>query len=323
MDLSTINMIRQILPEDMPFRYYPDRESAWVLANLMQGDTAVPDLRASDAGKLLTRPVLRPLVAGCGGVLRHRDVLALAHADRSAAWALTPAAQAALAPVYAQTWHDFTLSVTDWGSDGYWRFDQVSRPGHSLVVQLGFPTAHAQMFGRYFDGAMRRKLEYDGHPIRQDGPPTLAWARLDLDLETGTGLIEEVQCDWLRFAVREKLRQVRMGAKDRALRTFHAYEQALLTTYAKMWPRAMLLAALYLMREEFGMREVWMHTPHGGAMLKHITHRLPPRSLYTDLPRAFCFEGTRDAPPFLRARRKRHLAHLARQDGPIFWRLAF
>ena len=36
-------------------------------------------------------------------------------------------------------------------------------------------------FERTFAAGDRRRLEYYGHPIRRDGPITMAWARLDLD----------------------------------------------------------------------------------------------------------------------------------------------
>lgn len=322
MDIDTINMIRRVLPTDMPFPYYADRESAWLLAQLMRADATVAQVRSAAEGKLLDRPLVKPLVAGCGGMLRQRDVLALAHADKAMAWRhVSSASLAALDPVYASAWQDFTLSFAAWGGTRHWRDNQLSRPGVNLVVQLGFPTEHAQIFGRYFDQNMRRKLEYSGHPIREDGPPTLAWARLDVDLETGTALVEEVQCDWIRFVRWEKMRRAQNGAQDREMRVLIAYEQALLRHYAKSWPRVMLLAALYLLREELGVRDVWMHQHQPGAVLKNVQGGLPPRSLYTDLPRAFCFAPTRDAPAFLEKPRRRHLAHLRKGGHPLFWRI--
>ncbi|MEL7099798.1 MAG: hypothetical protein AAGM84_13285 [Pseudomonadota bacterium] len=308
----------------MPFTYYPGRESAWLLAQMMAGDTPVPALRAGRAAPLMGRPVLQPLIAACGGTLRQRDVLALAHAQNAGLWeGASPAGLKALEPVFGADWHDYTLSLTEWGSREDWRFDQISRPGCNLVLQVGFPSAHAQVFGKLFASDMRRKLEYRYHPIRRDGPPTLAWVRLDVDLETGTALIEEVQSDWLRLAARQAQRAVRRGAQDRELRTLVAYEQALVAEYAKVWPRAALLAALFLLREEFAVRDIWMHQPAAGARLKGIDGTHPPRSLYTSLPKAFCFAPTRDAPPFLCRTRKRHLAQLRRDPGPLFWRLAF
>lgn len=321
---ETIEMIRRILPSEMPFPYYPDRESPWLLAQHLKADAPVAALRAQPFGKLLDRPLVKPLVASCGGHLRPRDVLPLAHADRAIRWPdLTPAAQRALDPVFAHAWLDFTLSFDTWGTGRNWQDAQISRKGGNLVIQLGFPSEHARVFGAQFDRSKRRKLEYSGHPVRLDGAPTLAWARVDLDLDTGTALIEEVQTDWLRAVTWEKVRMARDGAQDRELKVMIAYEQALTARYARIWPKVMLLATLYLLREEFAVRQVWMHQPEAGRALKSIPGRAPPRSLYTSLPRAFCMTATKGAPPFLKPKRRRALAKVAAQGLPLFWTTAF
>jgi len=251
-------------------------------------------------------------------------VVALAEATRAGLWDdASPAGLAALEAVFGAAWQDYTLSLTEWGSVEDWRYDQISRPGCNLVLQVGFPSAHAEVFGKLFAPDMRRKLEYRFHPVRRNGPPTLAWVRLDVDLESGTALVEEVQSDWLRLARTHAQRDVRRGAQDRELRTLIAYEQALVAEYAKVWPRVALLAALFLLREEFAVRDIWMHQPGPGARLKGIEGAHPPRSLYSSPPKAFCFAPTREAPPFLAVPRKRHLAQLRRGSGPLFWRLAF
>ena len=54
-------------------------------------------------------------------------------------------------------------------------------------------------------------FEWWSHPVRQDGRHTLAWARMDVDLDAGEALIEEIQSDWIREAVSEwrRSRQVK------------------------------------------------------------------------------------------------------------------
>lgn len=321
---DTIDMIRQILPETQAFPYYDGREDPWLLAERMRTDTApVADLRAGPAAPLLSRPLVQPVVAACGGTLAQRDMTALAHADRAIRLpGVSRAARPALDAIYSAPWADYTLSLAAWGTDRYWQYNQLSRRGGNLVLQLGFPSTHAQAFGRYFPPSQRGKYETSNHPIRTTGAPTLAWARLDLDLDTGHGLIEEVQSDWLRYVSRETLRMAARGAQDRELRIHIAYEQALIATYAKSWARVTLLAALMLMRNELGLSTIWMHQPGPGAALKQITGRPPPRSLYRDLPRRFGFAPTRDAPPFLEAPRRRALALLRNRPEPLFWRLA-
>ena len=45
---------------------------------------------------------------------------------------------------------------------------------------------------------------------------------------------------------------------------------------------------------------VYYHTFKTGIRFKNIAWTAPPRSLYTDLPRKFCFRETTQAPMFLK-----------------------
>ncbi|QGX96825.1 hypothetical protein EI983_00430 [Roseovarius faecimaris] len=316
-----IGLIRHCLPDEMAFPYYADRESAWLLANLMPGDDTVTALKQGSAAKLLTRPVLRPLAAATGGALAQRDVLALAHADRAMAWdGLSRAAEAALEQLYGGDWLDFRLSLSSWGEGADWQWNQLSRKGGNLVLQLGFPSEHTALMGQYLPRESRKDFECAWHPVRQGGCPTLAWARLDVDLATGTALIEELQSDWLRILRRRIDVMAQHTPRARELKQRQTYEAKLRDRYDRLWPKAMLLAVLMLLRDELGCRDVYLHQPGPGAALKNIYGRHPPRSLYTTLPRSFCFEATRDVPHFLA--RNRILRKLARRPDPLFWRLA-
>lgn len=320
-----IALIRQVLPEEMTFDYYDDRESPWLLAQVIGSDEPVTKLKAGPVGKLLVRPLVAPVVAACGGRLAQRDLIAVAHAGRALRMdGVGPAGQAGLQAAYARDWHDFRLSFAAWGvgaRDRSWV--QMSRSGGNLVVQLGFPSDHADLMGRYLRRAARKEFEFAGHPIRTEGRPTLAWARLDIDLASGGALIEEIQSDWLRN-VRDELDNRRVATpRDRHLRAAETYEAELRRRYGTIWPRAMLLAVLALLRDEFACRSVWMHQPGPGAMLKGIRWSLPPVSLYSALPKRFCFQPTREWPPFLARPRKRDQMRLRRKEGPLFWRLDF
>ena len=318
-----ISVFRQILPETMPFPYYPDRESAWRLSCVMTEDAKVASLRDQGLGSVLSKPLMKPLVARCGGVLLQRDVVAIAHADRAPGMPdLSDAGRLALDELYAQSWYGFELSFSEWGVGGDRNWCQMSRRGGNLVVQLAFPPDHAELMGRFGAPFSRKDLEYGDHPIRQDGRPTLAWARLDIDLETGTALIEEVQSDWLRFAKDELDALARRRPHGRELTRARAYEAGLRARYGKLWPKAMLLAVLCLLRDEFAIRDIWMHQPGPGAILKGIRWSKPPVSLYTSLPKSFGFVPTREAPGLLTSRRK-DLAKLRRKTDPLFWRLQF
>ncbi|MEL7278852.1 MAG: hypothetical protein AAGK79_00740 [Pseudomonadota bacterium] len=314
--------LRQDLPPYEPFHYYRDRESAWLLQAHLKDDTPVRAVRQTTRAKLLDRPLIKPLAAGGGGVLRHHDLRVLARADCVLDYdALSAPGVAALEAVYDAPWMDFEITYDIW-QDRDWQWAQMSRPGANLVVQLGFPSDHALLLQRTIGKADRDKFECDLHPVRTSGRPTLAWARLDIDVKSGTALIEELQSDWLRFVRRYVRDLTDARPRSRVLRNTQAYEAGLTAQYDKVWAKALLTHVLILLRDRLGLRDVFMHQPVPGAMLKSIDRRLPPRSLYTDLPKSFCFTPTRDVPDFLRIKRRKHLRQLDRK-APLFWKMTF
>ncbi|MEX0283135.1 MAG: hypothetical protein AB3N23_00840, partial [Paracoccaceae bacterium] len=288
---KALTAVRHRLPDELAFHYYPDRQSAWLMAQLWHEDRAkVGALRQTRVGKLLDRPLLKPLVARCGGTLRRHDVMALAHADQFGAFDdLTHAGEAVLEACWSETWLDFGLTFTQWGAGKDWQYAQISREGGSLVIQLGFPTDHAQLMGRYLPVDAREKFEEDYHPIRTEGRPTLAWARVDMDLERGEALIEEVQCDWLRLVKDEVDWLAQSEPQSRDTRAHQSYQRALFARYAKIWPQAMMLSTLAVLVEQLGMRRIWMHQPTTGAALKGIGGGLPPVSALFQKPKKLFF----------------------------------
>ena len=200
-------------------------------------------------------------------------------------------------------------------------YNQLSRDGGNLVLQVGFPSDHARILGSTVGKVERWVFESCDHPVRETGRPTLAWVRLDIDLSTGTALIEELQSDWLRYAREEADGLEKRAPQTRMARVMREYERALRRTYSKAWPNVALLAALMLLADELGVRRIWMHTPDVGAALKGITGTHPPRSLYSSLPKRFGFSPVREAPPFLERRRARALSLLRKGSDPLFWRL--
>ena len=331
---NTLEAVRHRLPDEIPLHYYPDRESAWLMANLWHEDHArIPELRKTRLARLLDRKALRPLVARCGGTLHRHDVIALAHADHFGVFhGLTPAGEAALDACWADPWQDFGLNFTTWGEGRHWEYAQISREGGSLVIQLGFPSDHAQLMGRYLPDDARTKFEESYHPVRLDGRPTLAWARVDMDLDRGEALIEEVQCDWLRLVADEVEWLNDADPQSRDARAHQAYQRELFARYARIWPNVMLLATLTVLVESLGMRRIWMHRPETGAILKGISGMYPPVSLYTKLPRSFCFEPVADLPrllepgpwtrrPRFARNRLKAVERVANTGKPVFWRL--
>ncbi|MEM6825931.1 MAG: hypothetical protein AAF566_12545, partial [Pseudomonadota bacterium] len=310
-------------PDEVDFTSFPDRQSPWILAQAMPEKARVSLIRQAGWGAFLDRPLVKPVVARCGGLLVQRDLLAVAYAGRARSFGeLSNGAKDALETVYSGTWDTYPVTFTTWGDVSWWREAQISRKGGNLVLQLGFPAGHGRVFAETVGTGSRKEFEVFGHPVRRDGRPTLAWVRLDIDLESGTALIEEIQSDWLR-CVSWRIRSLeRRGGQSRQLRALRRYQREIVAVHSKNWAETALLAALMLLVEEFAVRQIWMHRPEVGAALKGIIGALPPRSLYSNLPKSFGFRPTGDIPPFLSDPiRKRALQRFIRGGKPLFWRL--
>ncbi|MEM7693609.1 MAG: hypothetical protein AAF318_04105 [Pseudomonadota bacterium] len=286
----------------------------------MREEDRVADLKKTRHARLLERPLVKPLVAACGGVLRRSDVLSVVHADNARDETLSSVGAVGVLSAFDRPWHDFELKFSSWGVHSReWDQRQMSRPGGNLVVQLNFPSDHGAMMGRHLKGGDRNHFECQHHPIRLEGRPTLAWARLDI--EDDVMLIEEVQCDWLRL-VRQSVRSAKVQGFRRDHERLSAYDAELSAAYGTIWPRVVMLAVLALGVDVFGVRKVYMHQPDTGAALKGIVGPRPPVSLYTALPERFGFSPTHKPPAFLKKLRKRALGKLARTQKPLFWTLS-
>ncbi|MEM9221732.1 MAG: hypothetical protein AAGB11_04930 [Pseudomonadota bacterium] len=318
---TELDAVQRMLPEELPFMYFADRESPWLLAKRIGEGARVCDLKRSADARWLARPLVKPVVTASGGTVRAVDLKAVAYADQGFNEAQSPAALAGVIAAFELPWHDLTLSFTEWGRGRGDDFSQMSRKGGNLVIQVGFPSDHAALMGRYIPDVPRKRLEFDLHPIRTTGRPTLAWARVDVDVDSGTALIEEVQSDWLRFAAGQVEALEGLDPRSRSLRNWRQYEADLRKRYGKLWPRATLLATLAVLDDLLGIKDVFMHQPTGGAVLKRICGTHPPASLYSALPKSFGFESTTDVPNFLRGPRRRGLVRLKKMGLPFFWHL--
>ncbi|MDR1995521.1 hypothetical protein [Azonexus sp.] len=278
------------------YSYYRDRYGIGLLRHYChrQPDRRVPvaALRRSAYAGLLEKPRIRSILAGCGHAL---DDAVLAASD------------------YDTNQAAFVLTLSTWGTErrSDWRHQQTSRPGVNLVLQLNFNREHEQHYRRL--GEVDGLFQYYGHPIARQRN-TLAWARIDLDWASGSALIEEIQTDWLRRAADLEhwlLERRRAGAADDALIPYRRRQLPLRLTldycrligerYRPIWAEAMLWAAIAFLRDELGLRTLYYHSEDSGRLLKRIGWRSPPRSLYTDLPRRFCFRRGAEWPDFLLA----------------------
>ena len=267
-----------------------------LLRHLARAPLTVAELKRSPFASLAQKPRVKEVLAKLGGDMLAEPQLALHDYDPGQ----TP----------------FVLTLGTWGSEHarYWRHNQTSRRGYNLVLQLNFSNRHDQFHRRL--GAEDSVFTYRGHPV-SGRRNTLAWARLDFDWHSGTALIEEIQSDWIRrvaslaVMAERKLARTHDASQPTSLRNLQCplsttldYCRHVLAQYQPIWAEAMLWAALHFLRNELGLRRIYYHTVESGRLLKHIDGDLPPMSLYTDLPRRFCFDKTDEAPAFIASDRQ-------------------
>ncbi|WP_148715949.1 hypothetical protein [Chitinolyticbacter meiyuanensis] len=290
MEAQLIDDIVAILPHGRTrFDYYPERYAWLLLRHAVGNGCNIAELRQSPYAGLLHKPRVKAWLAQLGGPrLRPDDVLA---ADGDAT------------PLH------FTLTLDRWQGQ------QTTRGNANLVLQLNFDREH----DRHYQNLIAPTQRYGpfvcaSHPVCEGGRNTLAWARLDIDLETGEVLIEEIQNDWLRrvtHCLKYPRYLQRRGANPDGLAEYAAW---LLPRYQRIWAEAMLAATVWFVREELGIARMFYHSPESNLRLKDLdADWAPPRSLYTDLPRQFCFRQQGTVPHFLRHKR----AKLARR-APLF-----
>jgi hypothetical protein len=274
-----------------PF-FFPYRKDDYALHLLLLGiggGQSISMLRQGPFRRLLEKPpVRRALAHAANGVLKPRDLES--SGEEREVFLVTLARWGGKRP-------------RDWSSSYY----QTSRPGQNLVVQLNFPESHDRAYRRLVEPGANHPFASSAHPVRQTEPFTLAWARLDVDLDAGEVLVEEVQCDWVREArsfrtyAEEWLAEGKpahlpfawwhTGTAPKIL----AYLDRILSRYADSWAECMLSAAIAFAYERLGLRRVYFHTFEGGNLMKRMRSE-PPRSLYTELPERFCFRKTTAAP---------------------------
>lgn len=142
----------------------------------------------------------------------------------------------------------------------------------------------------------------------------MSWVRLDLDLDSGECLIEEIQNDWLRnseWQAKDFEKYLRENKEAKLedyypqfkghYRDFIRYARDILKSYRSIWAEASLAAAIEFIWKELGEMAIYHHSADTGAVLKGIKGTRPPKSLYSSLPEKFGFQITEDAPAFLKS----------------------
>lgn len=321
MDRKTLDKLIRPLPKGRTiFGYSRGRYALMLLREIAAYGLTIREIKQTEFGKLLNLPAVAPLRSRCGdGRLR------VEAGDR----ALTEQ------PVEYQ----FFLTLGVWGAPPQidWRpyHQQTSRPGFNLVLQLNFPERHNRDYAKLIDPTGKRVFYQNGHPnCRRENYITLAWVRLDIDPVRREALIEEVQSDWLRdaWACRRALPikrnengwrferfDVSRGMINRRL---PVYVDRVLAPYRPLWSEATLAAAIHVLRCEFRIDHLYYHTLKSTAVFKQMDTDDPPRSLYTDLPRKFCFLPTRQFPRFLADEPHPIVRFARKQEGVTWQRLA-
>jgi hypothetical protein len=290
-----IRLAKEILAslpgEGVPFRYFKDRYAVQLLAYAAAEGRSLSELRRGRFRPLLQKPEVRRILGARGG--------------RGVDWRL-------LDSYFPAPTEDYQLTFGSWGAEGDRRWNQTTRAGVNIVLQLNFSLAHDRAYRRYVEPRDDHPFEFSCHPINRNGRHTLAWSRLDIDPERGEALIEELQSDWIRqaeHAGEAALRGLVEGefeppwwledAGCDALQLFR-YVEYVLAHHRRIWAETVLAASLWLLREHLGIRRIYMHTYESGCLLKKIPGRRPPRSIYEQVPRTFCFERVVGVPRFLR-----------------------
>lgn len=319
MDISLAHRLLHLLGQERRLvHYWPGREASLLFRLAFPDGARIADVKRTRFAPLLHRPQVKAVMASSGdGAL---------DADRLDAW-----------PASLQ-WYCYALGFSLWGGakKGRSRYTQVSRPGVSLALLLNFSGAHDEYFTEVFGADAGASFTCRGHPHAPaaSGRRTCAWVRIDIAPETGEALIEEVQNDWLRQAHEAYEEACANRARTDACvwvgrdafvepaRVIRYWEERG-ALHDAVWKEAALTAALSFLIETVGVRTIWMHTAATGARLKRIDGRRPPRSVYEDAPRRFCFERTTDAPRFLLDGVSKPTRRFLRSAEAEFWRHQF
>ncbi|MEL7005496.1 MAG: hypothetical protein AAFN93_22605, partial [Bacteroidota bacterium] len=296
---SKLKFIRSVLEKDNNYyNYYRDKYVLELLRNSLKEPVSIAVLKKSRLGFLTNKKVVRNILAKAGNkCVTGSD---FEHVDDKGI--------------------DFNVSLGQWGGYEYESNDpwyQTSRSGLNLVLQLNFDQAHNQAYYKLISPRKsNHPFVYYGHPVRyKKNYLTMSWARLDVDLDAGEVLIEEIQNDWLRNATTaarwgyKRLRKQKVKDRDRpdvynttSIASYIKYYEEHLKKYIEIWAEATLNLAITFTLRELGCKRIFYNTYETGNFMKGLSddYVQPPKSTYTKLPKRFGFEKTHEAPILLK-----------------------
>lgn len=301
-----------------PFYYYKDKYAVQLLKYMLGVKQKVHDIKKSKWGFLLNKSPLKSIMSSLKGNELH---------------------QQNLVTYWPESTHQFRLNFDRWGEftkhrHATWR--QTSRPGYNLVLQLNFTTEEIECFKKYI--APNFSCRNNWNPFQSYAHPaaqyTMAWCRIDLNFRTGELLVEEIQNDYLREVIAMYKRLQKLAATKNAKAqlknhwvfqygggnydSYTKYYESLKPMF-KLWDEAILSAVIWFAKEELGISKIYYHTVESGSVMKRFEegYCLPPKSLYTKLPKRFGFELTEEAPQFLR--NEQYLKRIFKKNNKLKW----
>ena len=277
MQRAELREILQCLPQYKERFYYFRDRYALLLLNLAVADkVSKKELRTTRFSQLLKKTVVQEVLARSRG-------RRLSAKDFDAYW---PA-----------QYECYFLTLGVWGSEKSSSLYQTSRRGFNLVLQLNFSSKHDLPYRKLVDPEDDRPFELGGHPVAKGSLHTLAWSRIDIDLNAGEALIEEIQNDWIREARMEK--RFASYAEDsywcwwdpnRRSDWVIRYVDSILNQHEAIWDEAMMSATLWFLREELGIRNIYYHTYRSGCVVKEYLRQPSSEVALYSTPEAILFQ---------------------------------
>jgi len=281
--------------QEKTFYYSKDWYACILLREILKLENDVRAIKKTKFSKLMNRPVVKHKLSKRGGAKFFQEDLIFDQYKEAL---------------------PFNISFGRWGCGCC--HSQTSRKSFNLVIRLDFSSHHAENYEKHFKPKEHNVFNYSCHPVRaksirkmnsgRRSPETMAWSRVDIDLRRNVALIEEIQTDWLRGAKdelddliqseRSGYEYVAWGSESKTS-SIKYYLSETLKPYNKLWAEAMLAVTIKLLLDDLNMNSIYYHTPESGRLIKRIEYGAPPRSLYTSLPKRFCFKQTQYGPDFI------------------------
>jgi hypothetical protein len=287
-------LIRRFNRKRNVFYYFKDRYALELLADFVGDGKKISQIKSSRFKSLLMKPIVKKIISEIpDGVLHDYHLRSY--------WPLEMNA--------------YRITFGWWGSEDRFEreFHQLSRVGFNLVLQLNFCQDHNRQYQKLIKPENHHPFEYDFHPVNGKSERTLGWARIDIDYKSKQALIEEIQNDWIRIAHSHHITVERLVERNgenkvenetyiqdlSTLKRLKTYTENVLKPHDSIWAEALLLATIRFLRDDIGIERIFYHTHKTGSKLKYIEECKPPKSIYSELPRKFCFRKVDCIPDFI------------------------